>query len=989
MVGRSGQLSALDAALGRTRRGEPSAVLVGGEAGVGKTRLVTEFAGRSRRTGARVLTGGCLELGTDGLPFAPFTAVLRELFRDLGADGVARLLPAGATGELARLLPEFGEPAGSQDTGAARARLFEQMLILFERLAEDDPVVLIIEDAHWADASTRDLLAFLIRNQRAIAGLLIVVTYRADELHRAHPLRTLLAELGRAGGVTRIELGRLGRRDTDELATRLMGGAPREDLLDAVYRRTEGNPLFVEMLAGDDLDSGLPESLRDLLVASVLRLPEESQDVVRVASAGGDRVGHALLAAVTGLDDRLLARALRPAVAANVLLTDSDGYAFRHALIREAVQGELLPGEDARLHGRFAEVIGENPALVPPGRAAVEQAHHWYAARDWTRALTGAWRGAAEAGRALAYAEQLAMLSRVLELWNQVPGAADLIGADHAAVLEAALRTAELAGEWDRGIAFADAALREVDAGAEPVRAGLLLAARGQLKHHGSRAGYAEDLRSAARLVPADPPSPARAHVLEALAHDHHHRPVSSRAAEYREYLALAEEAVAVARQTGDAVTEAAALITLACTLPLTGDTDQIRALLAEARAVAAGAGASQQLLKVDITESDLLEGLGQHESAAAVARAGIASAAEYGLARTSGAILAINLAEPLVSLGRWDEAAGVIEGSLRISPPRLSKTGLWRLSGDIALARGDLAAAAECAALIGSALEGTIFEDVNRLPLAWLETGLRVGQHRLAEALSTAEDALGHFTELPSPRYAWPLLVAGARACVAAGAARGGELTARAVALLGRLRAEAATLEVQGIGQRAQQLAFAAEAMRAGRCLAGDAPGGVPRSSEMRAAWEEAARAAETAGELYPLAMALLRSAEEALIAGDRDGAAAPLRRAAELAGRLGARPLGDEAALLARRARIPVGDDGGAQAGQQAAEPDRPGLTARELEVLRLVAAGRSNREIAAELFISAKTASVHVSNILAKLGVTSRGEAAAAAHRLNLVA
>ena len=400
LVGRSGQLAALDAALAAARDGSPSAVLVGGEAGVGKSRLVTEFAEHSRGTGAQVLTGGCLELGTDGLPFAPFTAVLRELVRERGADGIAGLLPGHATRELARLLPEFGEPATAADAGEARARLFEQVLTLLEQLADEAPVVLVIEDAHWADRSTRDLLAFLIRNQGALDGLLIVVTYRSDELHRTHPLRPLLAELDRISWVTRIELGRLSRADTGELAARLLGREPGADLLETVYRRTEGNPLFVEaLLDGDRLGPGLPESLRDLLVAGVRRLPEETQEVVRVASAGGERIGHALLATVTGLDSAGLTRALRPAVAANVLLTDPDGFAFRHALIRESMQQELLPGEGGRLHCRFAEAIGSDPALVPPGRAAAEQAHHWYAAHDLARALASAWQAAAESGQ--------------------------------------------------------------------------------------------------------------------------------------------------------------------------------------------------------------------------------------------------------------------------------------------------------------------------------------------------------------------------------------------------------------------------------------------------------------------------------------------------------------------------------------------------------------------------------------------------------------
>ncbi len=667
LVGRSSQLSALDAALAGVAGGRPSAVVVGGEAGVGKSRLVGEFAGRSRGAGVRVLTGGCLELGADGLPFAPFISVLRELVRDLGATGVAGLLPGGSTRELARLLPEFGEPAGADDAGEARARLFEQLLILLQRLAEASPVMLVVEDMHWADRSSRDLLTFLVRNQPSAEGLLIVVTYRSDDLDRAHPLRPLLAELDRIGWVTRMDLSRLTRQDTGRLAAQVIDGEPAEDLLAAVYRRSQGNPLFIEALLGGGPDSVLPESLHDLLVAGVRRLPDETQEVVRVASAGGDRIGHGLLAAVTGLDDAALTRALRPAVAANVLRTDADGYVFRHALIREAAHDELLPGERGQVHRRFAEAIGADPALVPPGRASGEQSWHWYAAHDTDRALTSAWQAADKAGGALAYAEQLVMLSRVLELWEQVPDPAQHIGADHVAVLEEAVRAAARAGENEQGVLLAHAALQEIDAAAEPVRAGLLLMTGGHLKYHLGRDDYAEDLREAVRLVPADPPSPARARVLHVLAHCTQHVHAGWDDPDLR---AAGEEAVIIARQAGDADTEAAALVTLADAEPAGGNLERIRALLDQARAVASQAKDYQSLLDAATTESEILEGAGLHEAAATVAREGLTAAGDHGRTRTYGTALAGTLAEALVSLGRWDEAAEIIDGALRLFRP-------------------------------------------------------------------------------------------------------------------------------------------------------------------------------------------------------------------------------------------------------------------------------------------------------------------------------
>ena len=223
LVGRDEQMAALDAAFASARQGGPSAVLLGGEAGVGKSRLVSEFGRTAAAAGARVLTGGCLELGTDGLPFAPFTAVLRDLVHEMGADAVASMLPGRTTRGLARLLPELGEPDTAGDPAEARARLFEEVLRALEHLTRHSPVVLIIEDAHWADRSSRDLLTFLIGNQRALSGLLIAVTFRSDELHRTHPLRPLLAALDRIAWVERIELPRLTRHDTGELVVRILG----------------------------------------------------------------------------------------------------------------------------------------------------------------------------------------------------------------------------------------------------------------------------------------------------------------------------------------------------------------------------------------------------------------------------------------------------------------------------------------------------------------------------------------------------------------------------------------------------------------------------------------------------------------------------------------------------------------------------------------------------------------------------------------------
>ena len=557
LVGRDEQMAALDAAFVSVRRGGPSAVLLGGEAGVGKSRLVSDFGRPAAAAGARVLTGGCLELGTDGLPFAPFTTVLRDLVHEMGADAVASMLPGRTTRGLARLLPELGEPDTAGDPAEARARLFEEVLRALEHLTRHSPVVLIIEDAHWADRSSRDLLTFLIGNQRALSGLLIVVTFRSDELHRTHPLRPLLASLDRIAWVERIELPRLTRHDTGELVVRILGRQPASDLADKLYHRSEGNPLFVEALlcCDGELSQELPESLRDLLLDSVRKLPEDTQEVLRVASAGGESTGHALLGTVTGLDDVALTRAVRPAVIANVLQARGDGYAFRHELIREAVHEDLLPGEHGRLHSRFAEAIDADPTLVPPGRAAVEMAHHWHSAHDSAWALIAAWQAAAQAGRAVAAAERLSLLARVLELWDQVPDAAERIAADHSQVLEEATAAAHDAGELERGIALATSALRELDPATEPERVAKLLGDRGHFKMKLGRRDFTRDLKDALDYVPGDVSPGIRVDILLALAR------CPPKVTDERSY---AEEALALARRAGDQAKEANALLTLA-----------------------------------------------------------------------------------------------------------------------------------------------------------------------------------------------------------------------------------------------------------------------------------------------------------------------------------------------------------------------------------------------------------------------------------------
>jgi DNA-binding CsgD family transcriptional regulator/tetratricopeptide (TPR) repeat protein len=959
-VGREAELETLAGVFDEAAGGTPGTVLLGAEGGGGKSRLVAEFIGTVEDR-ALVLAGGCVDLSGAGLPYAPFTAMLRELVRLRGAAEVAGLLPGSGAGELARLVPELGSPAADGDPEMARGRLFGSLLTLLEQLAGQRPLVLVVEDVHWADRSTGELLEFLARNLRH-GPVLLVVTFRSDEVDDAPGLGRLLAELGRMDGVIRLELPRLSR---GQVAIQLEGilGRPAEPAVaSAVYQRGGGNPLFTEALLGADgaVSPGLPWSLRDLLLSRVKELPSPAQQVLRSATVGGGRIEHDLLAAVTGLGEAALDAALRPAVSAGLLVAGADGYAFRHELFREALREDLLPGERAQAHRAFAEALEADPALSPGGTlpVPVQLALHWRGAHEHERALQAAWSAASGAAAALAYGVQLRMLEQVLELWDRAPTAAQDTGADRAGVIELAADAARWAGEPERGLALVEAALGELGEAGEADRVASLLLLRAASRQQGLLSGHIEDLRAALRL--ARSPTPLRTRILGQLAralmlqnHD-------------EEAKQPAEEMQALAARLGDQECQTEALITLAQLGNRQGE-DTIAALQ-QARETARRIGSARLELRAYVEITHALEGRGEHERAIQASGEGLARARRLGLARYVAAPIAQNLAESLTSAGRWDQALEVIEEALSLDPAPFGRAFLLELRGEIAVARGEQETAARMVQQLRSQPAGAQDDPQIALPLARLMTEFRLAQGDLAGALAAACTIPVQYLDA-EPRYLWPLLATGMRACADAVPVRLPPEAGDPAELRPALELAAASVARGGRVEQAHAAVFAAEASRAVGHLD-------------RTAWDTAATAWEAIGQPYPLAYALLRAAGAAAAHADRDAAAARLPKAAELATRLGARPLLDQISRLARRARIDLPPAAG-----HAAPVPPFGLTAREMEVLRLVAAGHSNQQIAAELFISAKTASVHVSNILGKLGVTSRAGAAATAHRLHL--
>ncbi|MET8084524.1 AAA family ATPase [Micromonospora sp. NPDC005237] len=948
LVGRQREIATLRDALGRAGKGDPATVLVGGEAGVGKTRLLEEFAAGATAAGARVLVGQCLELGEAGLPFAPFAAALRAVLRADGAE-----VFAGYEAEFARLLPELGRvpagltaPSARPLTDAPRGYLFDLVAELFQRLADARPLLLIIEDLHWADRSTRDLIGFLVRAARP-GRLLLVCTYRTDELQRGHPLRPFLAELDRARGVERVELGRLDRDGTGAILADLLGGEPSPRAVDDIHDRTQGNPFFIEELAvaGSPLGcAALPETLRDLLLARVDRLPEPAQRVLRIAAAGGTRFAHGLLAEVAGLPEAELEDALRAAAAAQLVVADPDGdYEFRHALVREAVHDELLPGEHARLHARFAAAIEAQPHLVVAGRAPAEIAHHWYAAHDHPRALVAARVAACAAADRYAYAEQRRLLERALELWELVPDAADLLGMDHLALLEQTLDAAVTAGDFSRAITLTRAGLAEVDADAAPLRAARLLDQRGRLMALLGKSDGRRELDEAYRLAASGPFGVERVRLLADVA-AHLVKIDPEQAAR------VAAEASTDAEALGEELVLLPTRIALLCHQQL----DNRLAELGSAEAVAQAAGDTAALVLVKVFQSDVLCELGRYAESAQAAEAGLAEARRVGISRSAGAYLLSNRAEALIALGRWDEAETVCAEAARIDLSGVTGLHWLQLGAGLRLARAH-PGADEMVDRALAFLGRPYLWPNHRLPLHELGIEAALAADDKVEAVRAARVAVADDSLPQLPREGWPVLSAAARTAARVG---DGELAAAVAAL-------AADLPVRHPAARAH-------AAQVSALLAAD--------DEALPAWRAAVQAWRTDGQPYPLGRALLALAEAAAAAGERDEVSAAVTEAAQIARRLGATPLAETAATLARRVGLRGTGNGGAGADL---------LTSREREVLRLVAEGHSNSRIAERLFISPKTASVHVSRIIAKLDVTNRGEAAALARRLGLLA
>ncbi len=980
-VGRRDELAALEAAVARAREGIGSAVLVAAQAGMGKSRLISELEVRAGAAGATVLVGECVPVGEGELPYAPIVGALRSLVRERGRQETEAL--AGSTpGELGRLLPELAAPADGAPARmppeGSQARLFEQLLAILVTASRAAPVVLVVEDIHWADRSTCDFLAFLVRGARR-ERLALIASYRTDELSRRHPLQPFVFELERSGQATRIELAPFTRIELREQVASILAAAPEQALIARLLERSEGNPFFTEeLLASSRLGTtALPESLRDALMLRVAGQPPAVQRVLQVAAVAGRTVDHMLLVEVAELAHAELNAALREAIDSYVLVPDptATGYSFRHALLREAIYADLLPGERRTLHVELARALSERPQLAgPEASAAAELAYHYWAARQLPETLAASVRAAIAAEEVHALSEALFHYERALAVWDGAGDAGSELPLSRAEVISRASQAAYLTGAMERAIELAREALERVDEHRDPVRAALVHERLGRYLWTAGRDGALPEYRRAVELIPSDPPSEQLAVVLAAEAQ------VLMLCGRHVESAVRCQEALDIARKLDAEAVEAHLLNTICGNLTSHGDFDGATTAATQARTIARRLGLVEEIARSYINGSEALDMAGRVDEAIALAREGIEVARELGVDHHHGDFLRAEVIGRLLRSSRWADADQLLGDLLEREPTGVAAATAQTYLGYLRAEKGELEAASRAleraAGLLsrsgGSEGVGTIAEARATIEL-WARR-----PESAAEAVADFLDAISEGEWLFATARLYEL-GARAHADVAARAPADARTRAREAAAVDALleRLDALLAEVTGVTPplvRASRATIIAERSRIAD---------IPNVE----AWEEATRLWETCGNRYLAAYASWREAEALLISsGDRRSIEPLIRHANAVAQELGARPLREELEGLARRARIDLNrSDLAGETPNVALQ--QLGLTPREIQVLALLADGLSNREIAGRLFISNKTASVHVSHILSKLSVPNRAAAAATAHRLGV--
>lgn len=648
LVGRQQELSILRAALEDARNGVPSIMLAIGEAGVGKSRLIRELEATARNSDMLVMRGQCLELSVDELPYAPIAAALRNTDRDVIATALAEL-PRDARRELARVFPDTVREDAAltmADDAYGQARLFGWILLLLRQLSERAPLLLSIEDLHYADMSSRDFLRFLVHNLRS-ERFVAIASVRSDDLHPEHPVRRLVAELARAELVRRLDLAALSSKSVERQVAGILGTVPSKALVQRLFARGQGNPFYTEVLvAAETSGSGdLPPTIKDVLLLRVNKLGERSRRILRLIAAAGRPVDDPFIELATRLPHEEIEAALRDCVDHNLVVWDraTGEYSVRHGLVSEAVYGDLLPPESAALHRRIAAAIAQR---ARPENAA-ERAHHWKLAHQPAEALLASIEAGLVAERVFGYGEALTQFERAIELWQSHPPAPGSSPIDFVNLLTRAAQAARSIGDSDRAYELGQRAVDELDERSDPIRAAQLYERLGRYQPWNAEAslaayGHALDLLPQGSLADR-----MRLYVDQACAY--------SFLGQWLQARERAAQAIDIAQGDRTLAVESSAHAVLGVAIAFLGDPSAGEQQLRRALSLARKANSTEDLAQIHLDLGEVLRLEVRIEDALEMMLEGERVALAAGNHR-AGNFLAVNAADDLLRLGRWDE---------------------------------------------------------------------------------------------------------------------------------------------------------------------------------------------------------------------------------------------------------------------------------------------------------------------------------------------
>jgi DNA-binding CsgD family transcriptional regulator/tetratricopeptide (TPR) repeat protein len=995
-VGRVDELGRLATALEDARRGRAVAVFVSGETGVGKSRLLSELIAFAEEEGIAVLKGAAIDIAEDA-PFWPVRGALRAFLRSPRYDWATQFLTPWWD-ELAVMLPTGRGGEGNSVRSSSTA--LDMLVQVIAALSEHGPLIVVIEDMHWADRSTRALLLYLLANLTD-EPVLLVSSYRVDGSGDSHPLRVFLDELQHDRRVQFLELQPLSRQSVSELITAAIDSGISPDMAQFVWQRSGGNALFVEEIINAFREGGssvLPQTLRDLVLRRLNILPPKVQDCVRVLAHGGEPVPHRLLAAVVDLRERELVDAIRAASSASLVSADEKGesYRLRHGIVEEVVIADALPSERIYVNRRYAEALEAMPIADSAWSARI--ASHWYRAEEYLRALPATVAAAEDAEQLNGYTEASSHWQRALELFDRLQGLETDF--DRASLIERAASAAHLAGSSGLAVSLLQQLVTEPSA--MPYARYVHL--HDQMGRYLRAAGRAEEACVAHQRAVAALPDDAAAELVVTGKAGYSEALLEIGA--YKKSSTEAHDALERARLSGLSTAQARLHATLGFDLAYLGEPEAGLAEVSEGLQVAEASCSPGDIAYAHQQLCQLLCGpLNRLEEGVAAARRAEMRLSELGLGHGHGTTIRAIAANALFRIGRWDEAAAMVDEALTVRPSGAAAIELRLARCRLLIGQGQFQAAEEDLSLA----EGLSTETVAprfQIPLLTLRAGLAMWQGQPERARRFVAAGLG-IADRDRSDDVWvlaPLLWHGLRAeadVAVTAQAVGRPIDVTVVdALRYRMRTEA---------HRAAGSADAIQASVGGYVQLCEAESSRALGRSDPQAWSRAAAIWQRNHQPYPTAYAHLRRAEALLSQRTRAaGAIEALSKAAVTARALGARPLLNEIETLATRAGVSLPDHDpsaytDSAAGEELVEPKiepsvttsrqtadasdpLSALTPRERAVLAELAEGYTNRQIARRLFISEKTVSVHVSHILAKLGLRTRVQASALMYRIQ---